>query len=84
MTRLFRMRNSTLVLLDEQGNPHVELRPYYTTGTGPAVQFYRVSGADPEYQFTLRLNTVNALVRRLPIVTAAARRLSNEDRKAAR
>lgn len=78
------MRDNTLVLLDEQGNPHVELRPYYTTGTGPAVQFYRVSGDKPEYQFTLRLNAVNALVRRLPIVTAAARRLQNSDRKPAR
>lgn len=84
VTRLTRMRGNTLVLLDTQGNPHVEVRPYYTTGTGPAVQFYRVGGAEPEYQFTLRLNTINMLVRRLPIVTAAARRLQNVGREPAR
>jgi hypothetical protein len=78
------MRGNILVLLDEQGNPHVELRPHYHEGTGPAVQFYRVNGVDPEYQFTLRLNTVNALVRRLPIVVSAARRLQNGNRNTAR
>jgi hypothetical protein len=77
VTRLVRLRENTLVLLDDQGKPHVELRPYYSAGTGPAVEFYRVSETAPEYQFTLRLNTINELVRKLPIVLSAARRLQN-------
>jgi hypothetical protein len=79
-----KVRGDALVLLDDQGKPHVEVRPYYHAGTGPALEFYRVGGAMPEYQFTLRLNTINALVRKLPIVLSAARRLQNGAEKPAR
>jgi hypothetical protein len=78
------MRGDVIVLLDAEGNPHVEVRPHYTAGTGPGISVYRVNGVEPEYLFTLRSNTVNALVRKLPIVTTAARRLQNESRKPAK
>jgi hypothetical protein len=78
------MRGDVLVLLDDLGRPYVEVRPYYTEGTGPAVEFYRVGVATSEYQFTLRLNVLGALVRKLPIVTSAARRLQNGNRKPAK
>jgi hypothetical protein len=76
--------NSALVILDDQGRPYIEARPYYTEGTGPAVEFYRVGGAEPEYQFTLRLPSINALVRKLPIVLAAAKRLQARAEKPAK
>lgn len=84
MTRLTRMRDNTIVLLDDLGKPHIEVRPYYHEGVGPGIQFYRVSESAPEYLFTLRLTTVNALVRKLPIVTTAARRLQNGANKPAK
>lgn len=83
--RLARIRgNATLVLLDDHSKPYVEVRPYYTPGTGPAVSIYRVGGAEAEYLFTLRLPVVNELVRKLPIVTAAALRLQARAEKPAK
>jgi hypothetical protein len=85
MTRLVQMRGNNIVLLDDQGKPYVEVRPYYHEGVGPAVEFRRVNvNGEAEYLFTLRLNTVNALVRKLPIVTTAAKRLQNEANKPAK
>jgi hypothetical protein len=84
MTKLVRVRgNSTLVLLSD-GKPHVEVRPAYNAGIGPAIVFYRVSTAEPEHLFTLRLASVTALVRKLPIVTAAALRLEAKAKKPAK
>ena len=77
--------NHVLVLLDDQGAPHIEIHPDYHQDTGPVLQFYRcgVSG-DPAYLFTLRLPVVNALVRCLPPVISAAKRLQNGDRSPGR
>lgn len=77
------LSNNVLVLMDELGKPHIEVRPYYRPDVGPAIQFYRSGISDEHesaYMFTLRLRTVQALVRKLPIVTAAALRLQNGDR----
>jgi hypothetical protein len=48
------------------------------------VEFYRVGGSAPEYQFTLRLPSINELVRKLPIVLTAARRLEAKAQKPAK
>lgn len=73
--------NNTLVLMDADGYPHVEIRPCYTEATGAAIRLYRVNGVEPEYLVTLRVTTVGAMVQKLPIVIAAARRLANGSTK---
>jgi hypothetical protein len=66
----------TLVILDEQGHPYAELRPGYEAALGPVLHLYRIGvHGDQPYLLTLRLPTVNALIRKLPIVMAAAKRL---------
>ena len=74
--------NDTLVLMDSDGYPHIEIRPTYNKGIGPAVQFYRIGiTGDGEHLVTLRLVVVGAMVQKLPIVIAAARRLANGSTK---
>lgn len=76
--------NCVLVILDERGQPYVEVRPVYNDGIGPAIALYRINPASDEYLCTLRLPSVNALVRKLPIVLAAAKRLQAKAEKPAK
>jgi hypothetical protein len=83
--RLVKVRgNSVLVILDERGRPYIEVRPTYNEGIGPAITLYRVNLAGHEYMCTLRLPTVTAFIRKLPIVTAAALRLEAKAQKPAK
>jgi|1186.fasta_scaffold81221_2 hypothetical protein len=66
----------TLVILDDQGRPCVELRPGYEPALGPVIHIYRVGIHESQtHLLTLRLPAINTLVRRLPIALAAAKRL---------
>lgn len=76
--------DGALILLDEQGKPLVEFRPSFYAGTGPVVTLWRVSGPDPEYLATLRLPIARVIVRRLPLVIAAAMRLQARARNTAK
>jgi hypothetical protein len=76
--------DSVLVLMDEQGKPHVEARPEYNEGIGPAISLWRVNGVTPEHLVTLRMPSANALVRKLPLVVSAAMRLESRAKKSAR
>jgi hypothetical protein len=78
-TKLIRVRpDHVLELMDLEGAPYIEVRPGYTEMMGPVIHFYRVGiSSQAEYLLTLRLPSVNELVRKLPIVIAAARRLQN-------
>ena len=73
--------NSKLVVMDEMGYPHIEIRPTHSEGIGPAIQFYRVNGSEPEHLMTLRVAVVGPMVTKIPIVIAAARRLANGSTK---
>lgn len=85
MTKLSRMRHdSVLVLLDDRGKPHVEIRPLYADRLGAAVEVFRVNGPEPVHLVTFRLATVQVLVRRLPLVCSAALRLQSRARNAAK
>lgn len=66
--------NTLVIMLGAE--PYVELRPAYSEGTGPIIEVYKVMRIEPQYLFTLRVDTVGSLVQKLPIVVSAARRLA--------
>jgi hypothetical protein len=80
INKIVRVRASdhALEILDEDGRVHLEVRPGYQERLGPLVELHRVGiHGTTSYMATLRLPVVSELVRKLPIVFAAARRLQN-------
>jgi hypothetical protein len=75
----------TLVLYDDDERPYAEVRPRFEPALGPVLDFYRIGlYAEPWHLLTLRLPSINELVRKLPIAIAAARRLQNLAEKPAK
>lgn len=68
--------NTLVIMLDTQ--PYVELRPSYSRELGAHIEVYKVLYSEPQYLFTLHLATVGPLVKKLPIVVSAARRLARQ------
>ena len=86
MTQLVRVRDdNVLEVLRPDGTVHLEVRPGYEELLGPCIHVYLVGIHDSTARmFTLRIVSVTALVRKLPIVVAAARRLQNGAKKPAK
>ena len=77
--------NCVLEVLDHTGAPYLEVHPGYEDLLGPCIHVKRVIiHGEIEHLATLRLASVSELVRKLPIVIAAARRLQNGIDKPAR
>jgi len=69
----------TLVILNDQGRPYAELSPGYEPALGPVLHVYRVGiHGYKTHLLTLRLPAIDALVQRLPIALAAAKRLQTK------
>jgi hypothetical protein len=77
MTRPVRVRDgNVLEVLRPDGVVIAEVRPGYEDALGPVIHIYRVGIHDStERLLTLPIPTVSELVRKLPIVVAASRRL---------
>lgn len=86
MNRLVRVRDdNVLEVLRTDGTVHLEVRPGYEELLGPCIHVYLVGIHDSTTRmFTLRLASVTELVRKLPIVIAASRRLQNGAKKPAK
>lgn len=86
MNKLVRVRDdNVLEVLRTDGTVHIEVRPGYEELLGPCVHVYLVGiHATSSRLFTLRLASVTELVRKLPIVVVAARRLQNGAKKPAK
>jgi hypothetical protein len=86
MNKLVRVRDdNVLEVLLTDGTVHLEVRPGYEERLGPVIHVHRVMiHNEPDHLFTLRLPVVTELVRKLPIVVAAARRLQNGAKKPAK
>jgi hypothetical protein len=79
VTRLVRVRDdNVLEIYDTAGRLYLEVHPGYEEIMGPCIHLYRIGiTTDPAILCTIRLPTVIELVRKLPVVIAAARRLQN-------
>jgi hypothetical protein len=86
VNRLVRVRDdNVLEVLRTDGTVHLEVRPGYEELLGPCIHVYLVGIHDSTTRmFTLRLASVTELVRKLPIVIAASRRLQNGAKKPAK
>jgi hypothetical protein len=79
MNKPVRVRDdNVLEVLHTDGTVLCEVRPGYEEILGPVIHIYRVGiHGSTERLLTLRLMSVSELVRKLPIVISAARRLQN-------
>lgn len=81
-----RLADHTLVICQQGTNqPYCEVKPGYNPGIGAHITFYRVAALDPskkEPVLTFGVGGIGSLIRLLPLVIAAARRLESSARKA--
>jgi len=77
--KIIRVRDSSVLeILDTTGRVYLEVHPGYEEILGPCIHVYHVGITTEKWLLcTLRLVSVTELVRKLPIVIAAARRLQN-------
>src|SRR3954449_11049641 len=74
-----RPADHALEILNEDGRVYLQVRPGYEEMLGPVVHLYHVGvHGTASYVTTIRLPVVSELVRKLPIVYAAAMRLQNK------
>jgi len=62
-------------------DPYCEVVPRYSRSLGPHAEFYRITGNDRELVLTLGWGGLNTLIRWLPLVRSAARRMEASDRR---